>query len=86
MNSFYIAMAVGLSMILSGCATPVVTSITTISFYQKQVENKETPYMIIDGVPYYLPKSKINIDITWNKDQYNWTVTIVSSDSTGRKV
>ncbi|MGA9754335.1 MAG: hypothetical protein WBV23_04250 [Desulfobaccales bacterium] len=78
MNLFYIAMAVWLSMILSGCATPVVTSITPISFYEKPVENKTPPYMIVDGVPYFLPKSVINVDITWNKDQYNWTVTVAS--------
>lgn len=78
MNSFLIAAAIILSTLLSGCATPVVTSITPISLYQIQVKDKEIPYMELDGVPYFLPKSMINVDITWNKDQYNWTVTVAS--------
>lgn len=30
----------------------------------------------MDGLPYFLPKSKVHIDITWNKDDNNWNVSV----------
>ena len=67
MQPFLIMVSIFSSLLLLGCA-PVFTSETQIS--------KINNYWVLDGVPYFLPKSKIHIDITWSKDENNWIVSV----------
>jgi hypothetical protein len=53
------------ALTLCGCG-----SIVTTTPEHRLPANK----MTVTGVPYYLPKGKIQIDITWSKDTHEWLV------------
>ncbi len=69
MKSFLVLMATLSALVLLGC-TSVVTSETPIKL------SPIDKYLVLDGLPYFLPKSMIHIDITWSKDEYNWIVNV----------
>jgi hypothetical protein len=70
LRSFYITVDVIFSIFVTGC-TSVVTSVKPISLYEAK-----SNYKILDGIPYFLPKSNIHIDITWSESDLNWTVVL----------
>jgi len=70
MRSSYIAVALIFLIFVTGC-TSVVTSVKPISLYEGK-----SNYKILDGIPYYLPKSYIHVDIIWNDSDQNWAVTL----------
>jgi hypothetical protein len=68
MRSIYITLAIIISIFVTGC-TSVVTSVKPISLYEAK-----SNYKILDGIPYFLPKSIIHVDIIWSESDLNWTV------------
>ena len=73
---FLIMFSALFSISLLGCAKPVVSSITPIRLDQSQFIIDNKPCLTLTGLPYFLPKSIVTIDIKWDKDQYNWVTTI----------
>ncbi|MFI5330220.1 MAG: hypothetical protein ACHQ2F_04180 [Desulfobaccales bacterium] len=87
MRSFFIAIFTLLFMLVIGC-TSVVTSVKPISLYKVgNKDNVKSDYLVLDGIPYFLPKSMIHVDITWNANDLNWTVLltpVIQPDSDNR--
>lgn len=70
MKLFLILLAILSSLLPFGC-THVVTSEIPVRLSQVK-----TNYWVLDGLPYFLPKPKVHVDITWSKDENNWIVNV----------
>jgi hypothetical protein len=67
------AKAVGVGMILGVCGCG---SVVTSRLESEALGLGKTPAKAIEGKSYCLPKGKVQIDITWNKDEAAWVVKI----------
>jgi hypothetical protein len=69
LNPIYVGCTIIVTL-MTGCETSMVTS---------RVEPKvPANWSSANGVPYYLPKGRIQIDGTWSKDTHEWLVKVSS--------
>jgi hypothetical protein len=71
MRLLFTAIAALILIFCTGC-TSVVNSVKPISLYQPN----NTDYRVLDGLPYFLPSSRIHMDIVWSDAESNWIVTL----------